>query len=72
MMSHKAIFYVKVYKMKKILTISLSIVFILGLVGCGAKATGNGTLVAGGADIPVNSGAVDYDTDSIWREFEIE
>lgn len=45
--------------MKKILTISLSIVFILGLVGCGSKATGNGTPVAGGADIPVNSGAVD-------------
>lgn len=45
--------------MKKILTISLSIVFILGLVGCGAKTTRNGTPVAGGADIPVNSGAVD-------------
>ena len=57
-MSNKTIF-AEVYKMKKLLTISLSIVVILGLVGCGAKATGNGTPVVGGADIPVNSGAVD-------------
>ena len=48
--------------MKKILTISLYVIFVLALVGCGAKAAGNGTPVAGGADMTNISNVVDEET----------
>lgn len=44
---------------KKIITITMSLIFVFALVGCGNKATGNGTPVAGGADMPNNSNVVD-------------
>lgn len=45
--------------MSKQKLVIMSLVFILALVGCGTKTTGNGTLIAGGADMPTNSDVVD-------------
>lgn len=47
----------EVMNMKKIITLVLCLVIALSMVGCGAKDTGNGTPVAGGADMTmVNDG----------------
>jgi len=45
--------------MKKIIAMVLCLVLALSMVGCGAKTTGNGVLVAGGADMPNNSEVID-------------
>ncbi len=45
--------------MKKIIAVGLCLVLALSLVGCGTKETGNGSSVAGGADIPNSSEVID-------------
>ena len=42
-----------------------SLVFILALVGCGTKTTGNGTPIAGGTHTPTNSDVVDTEKTQI-------
>lgn len=40
---------------KKLLTITMSLIFVLALVGCGNKTTDNGVTDLDGADMPNNS-----------------